>query len=281
VSDSQMSLAMGHGAMIEESPYGIESKKLVMWLFIIADAATFGALLFGYGYLRAGSPNWTRPFTFAPTIINGIVMTFVPLTSSLTMLGAVGAAKAGQREATGRWLGATIGLGVVFAALHLREWFKMFAEGWSPSANPEGGSVLFGASFFGITGLHLLHVIGGVVAMLAQTAADPTSTVPTLGASGAIAAVMGAFLTTYPRDRIRTVLFIGFFFTITFIPAFLLIGLWFVIQRFSAGTVAPNVQTSGGVAYLAHVGGFAFGLVTARLFEDPGRLEQERQRGAW
>lgn len=124
------------------------------------------------------------------------------------------------------------------------------------------------------------YLVGGVVAMLAQTAVDPTSAVPTLGASGAIAAVMGAFLTTYPRDRIRTALFIGFFFTITFIPAFLLIGLWFVIQLFSAGTVASNVQTSGGVAYLAHVGGFAFGLVTARLFEDPGRLEEERRRGA-
>jgi membrane associated rhomboid family serine protease len=125
------------------------------------------------------------------------------------------------------------------------------------------------------------YLIGGVVAMLAQVAAAPTSTVPTLGASGAIAAVMGAFLTTYPRDRIRTVLFIGFFFTVTFIPAFLLIGLWFVIQLFSAGTIT-NVQTSGGVAYMAHVGGIVFGVITARLFEDPRRLEQERGRPtAW
>ncbi|HLW47907.1 MAG TPA: rhomboid family intramembrane serine protease [bacterium] len=123
------------------------------------------------------------------------------------------------------------------------------------------------------------YLIGGVVAALAQVAADPTSTVPTLGASGAIAAVMGAFLTTYPRDRIRTVLFIGFFFTITFIPAFLLIGLWFVIQLFSAGTVASNVQTTGGVAYMAHVGGIVFGIVTARLFEDSGRLNEERGQG--
>ncbi len=69
-----------------------------MWLFIIADAATFGAILFGYGYLRAGSPDWTRPFDFTPTILNGMVMTLVLLTSSLTMLGAVGAAQAGQRE---------------------------------------------------------------------------------------------------------------------------------------------------------------------------------------
>ena len=57
---------MAHAA--EPSPFAIESKKLVMWLFIIADAATFGALLFGYGYLRVGSPDWVRPFAFSPTV---------------------------------------------------------------------------------------------------------------------------------------------------------------------------------------------------------------------
>ena len=62
MSQAEMSLAMDHGRRPEESPFGIESKKLVMWLFIIADGATFGALLFGYGYLRAGSPDWPRPF---------------------------------------------------------------------------------------------------------------------------------------------------------------------------------------------------------------------------
>jgi cytochrome c oxidase subunit 3 len=163
-------MALPHGAMLEESPFGIESKKLVMWLFIIADAATFGAILFGYGYLRVGSPTWTRPFAFSPTILNGLVMTVVLLTSSLTMLGAVGAARAGQRAASVKWLAATVGLGVLFAALHLREWFKMFAEGWSPSTNPDGGPALFGASFFSITGLHLLHVTAGVVAITAVAA---------------------------------------------------------------------------------------------------------------
>jgi cytochrome c oxidase subunit 3 len=136
-----------------------------MWLFIMADAATFGALLFGYGYLRAGSPDWTRPFAFSPTIINGMVMTAVLLTSSLTMLVAVRAAQAGRREVSVLWLGVTIALGVAFAALHLREWFKMLAEGWSLSKNPLGGSVLFGGTFFGITGLHMLHVVAGVVAI--------------------------------------------------------------------------------------------------------------------
>lgn len=161
-----MSVTLGHGAVLEESPFGIDSKKLVMWLFIVADAATFGVLLFGYGYLRVGSPAWIRPFSFIPTILNGMVMTAVLLTSSLTMLAAVGAAQAGRRTAAVRWLGATAMLGIVFAALHLREWFNLFAEGWSPSSNPMGGPVLFGGTFFGITGLHLLHVVCGVVAIL-------------------------------------------------------------------------------------------------------------------
>ena len=163
-----MSVALPHGGMLEDSPFGIESKKLVMWLFIIADAATFGALLFGYGYLRVGSPNWIRPFGFLPTILNGMVMTAVLLTSSLTMLAAVRAAQGGnaRRRESVRWLVVTALLGVVFAALHLREWFNLFAEGWSPSTNPMGGSVLFGGTFFGITGLHLLHVLCGVVAIL-------------------------------------------------------------------------------------------------------------------
>ncbi len=111
----------------------------------------------------------------------------------------------------------------------------------------------------------IFYVVGGLVAMLAQVAADPHSTVPNLGASGAIAAVMGAFLVTYPRDKIRTLLFIFIFGRITFIPAALLIGFWFLTQLFHAGAVA-QVQ-SGGVAYLAHVGGFIFGAVTGRLFE--------------
>jgi membrane associated rhomboid family serine protease len=116
----------------------------------------------------------------------------------------------------------------------------------------------------------VFYLVGGMVAMLAQVLADPHSTVPNLGASGAIAAVMGAFLVTYPRDQIRTLLFIFVFARIRFIPAALLIGFWFLIQLLHAGAVA-HVQT-GGVAYLAHVGGFIFGAATARLFEGSRRI---------
>lgn len=116
------------------------------------------------------------------------------------------------------------------------------------------------------------YLVGGVVAMLAQVAASPRSTIPNLGASGAIAAVMGGFLVTYPRDRMRSLLVIFMFVRITVIPAALLIGVWFLIQLLNAGAVA-NVQT-GGVAYLAHVGGFIFGAVTARWIEDPRRTSE-------
>ena len=119
----------------------------------------------------------------------------------------------------------------------------------------------------------VFYLMGGLVAMLAQVAAAPHSTVPNLGASGAIAAVMGAFIVTYPRDRIKSVLFIFVFARITFIPAALLIGFWFLTQLVHAGAVA-EVQT-GGVAYLAHIGGFVFGAVTARWFETSRRVVEE------
>ena len=116
----------------------------------------------------------------------------------------------------------------------------------------------------------IFYLLGGIAASLSQLAVDPHSTVPNLGASGAIAAVMGAFLVTYPRDRIRSLLFFGIFFRITYIPAMLLIGFWFVTQLFSAGAIveAPTTASqSGGVAYLAHIGGLTFGAIFARLFE--------------
>src|ERR1700722_17292207 len=115
------------------------------------------------------------------------------------------------------------------------------------------------------------YLLSGLVASVAQIAAGPTSTVPNLGASGAIAGVMGAFLITYPRDEIRTLLIIGWFIRLTVLPASLLIGLWFLIQLFSGIGSIARVQ-SGPAAYMAHVGGFIFGIVAARLFENRLRM---------
>jgi membrane associated rhomboid family serine protease len=112
----------------------------------------------------------------------------------------------------------------------------------------------------------LFYLLGGIAASFAQVAVAPSSTIPNLGASGAIAAVMGAFMITYPRDRIRTVLLLGWFIDITLIPAAVLVGLWFLLQLFSQLGAMTQVQ-SGGVAYMAHVGGFLFGMLFGRLFE--------------
>ena len=117
------------------------------------------------------------------------------------------------------------------------------------------------------------YLLSGLAASLAQTALMPSSTVPNLGASGAIAGVMGAFLVTYPHDRMRALLFFGWFIRITIIPAALLIGLWFLIQLFSQVGAVADVQSGGGVAYMAHVGGFIFGAVTGRIFEGFRRID--------
>jgi membrane associated rhomboid family serine protease len=108
------------------------------------------------------------------------------------------------------------------------------------------------------------YLLGGLAASAAQIVAAPGSTVPNLGASGAIAAVMGGFLVTYPRDRIRALLIIVIFIRVTYIPAALLIGVWFALQFVNLGSVAPQ---TGGVAYAAHVGGFIFGAVATRMFQ--------------
>jgi membrane associated rhomboid family serine protease len=120
----------------------------------------------------------------------------------------------------------------------------------------------------------VFYLVGGLVAMMAQVVADPSSSIPVLGASGAIAAVMGAFVVTFPRDRIRTVLFFLIFIRVTYIPAALVIGFWFLMQVLNVGSVA-EVRT-GGVAYLAHIVGFLFGVVFGRLLVDRQRLAYRR-----
>jgi membrane associated rhomboid family serine protease len=129
-------------------------------------------------------------------------------------------------------------------------------------------------------GFLVFYLGGGVVAMCAQVLGSPNSHVPCLGASGAIAAVMGAFIITFPRDRIRTLLWILIFFRVTYIPAVFLIGFWFITQLFQFGVVSSDVQT-GGVAYLAHIAGFLFGVVLARLFVDKKRVALLRNPYGW
>jgi membrane associated rhomboid family serine protease len=109
------------------------------------------------------------------------------------------------------------------------------------------------------------YLAGGVVALLAQTALEPDSMVPTIGASGAVAAVLGGYAVLYPRARVFTLVIIILFITVIELPALLVLGLWFVIQLlYGAAELAQPVGGAGGVAYFAHIGGFAFGMLLIR-----------------
>jgi len=165
VSQADLTMAGHSTSMITPPPFAIPTKKLAMWLFIIADTMTFAACLVAYGFLRAASPNWPTPFKFSPSIVNVMAMTFILVTSSLTMLIGLRHAKAGNKAAAFRWILITAAAGAIFALLHVREWLSMIDEGVTLFHNP-WGSGLFGAAFFSVTGLHLLHVTSGVIALL-------------------------------------------------------------------------------------------------------------------
>jgi cytochrome c oxidase subunit 3 len=145
------------------APFGMGSKKLGMWLFIVSDTLTFSVLLITYSYSRLANPDWPRPFPINPAIIYSTTMTVVLLASSLTMVMAVMAAQRGDRKKTVLWMVATMAGGLIFTGLHLREWLNLITkEGFTPWSSPEG-SPLFGATFFGITGLHMTHDMIGVI----------------------------------------------------------------------------------------------------------------------
>ncbi len=112
------------------------------------------------------------------------------------------------------------------------------------------------------------YLLAGLAAVYGQALLDTDSTIPTIGASGAVAGVLGAYALLHPRARVLTIIFIVFFFTFIEIPALLLLSIWFMLQFLPAfgQLVSPELSESGGVAYFAHVAGFAFGLAMIRLF---------------
>ena len=153
-------------------PYHVGHRKLGMWLFIMSDSLTFSALLMGYAYVRA-SNVWPEPFKFYPGIVFSSIMTLVLLSSSLTMVMAVSSSAKGRRSTASKWIVATAVLGATFIVLHLIEWKHLIDEGVRPFQLPQewlerwpGATPLFGATFFGITGMHMFHVFTGCIYLL-------------------------------------------------------------------------------------------------------------------
>src|SRR3954469_11395961 len=117
---------------------------------------------------------------------------------------------------------------------------------------------------FGHVGFLVFYLAGGVLAALSQVAIDPGSAIPTIGASGAIAAVLGAYFVLFPRARVTSLVFLGFFYQLIDVPAIIVLGFWFVLQVID-GLASLGVTQTGGVAVFAHIGGFVAGALAARI----------------
>jgi membrane associated rhomboid family serine protease len=125
----------------------------------------------------------------------------------------------------------------------------------------------------------VFYVLGGLAATALQVIVGPTSTVPNIGASGAIAAVLAGYLVLFPRARVVTVIFIIFFFTIVELPAMLFLGIWIIEQAvFGYLGLTNGGGSGGGVAYFAHIGGVIFGLLAIKLFASERRRRRQLER---
>jgi membrane associated rhomboid family serine protease len=125
----------------------------------------------------------------------------------------------------------------------------------------------------------LFYVLGGLAADAGQILTSPGSEVPSIGASGAVAGVLGGYLLLFPRARVVTVVFIIFFFTILELPAILFLGIWIIEQAlFAYFDLLQPQGGGGGVAYFAHIGGFVFGLAAIRLFASERRHRRQLER---
>jgi membrane associated rhomboid family serine protease len=114
----------------------------------------------------------------------------------------------------------------------------------------------------------LFYLLAGLIAVYAQSLLDTSATVPTIGASGAVAGVLGGYALLHPQARVLSLIFIVFFVTLIEVPAYVILGIWFVLQFIPAigQTAIPDIAGEGGVAYWAHLGGFVFGLAAIKLF---------------
>ncbi len=197
---------MSHAAVAEhdfglepaESPLTPESwGKLGMWVFLAADAMSFGGLLAGYGALRYGDPTWPRPSSILGIQLTA-VMTFLLICSSVTMVEALAAIRRGDRDRLERFLFLTILGGMIFLGLQAFEWNKLILhEGQSIGRNN------FGATFFILTGFHGCHVFGGVCFLSAILGRASR------GVSGAIVVAMVAALTTVGTLIVTSATFSG------------------------------------------------------------------------
>jgi membrane associated rhomboid family serine protease len=247
-----------------------ERTPWVTILLILANVLMY--FLFQHGTVTLGDPS-TRAY-----LANLIENASIPY--ELTHWGQHCVLAGGQRIACG-----TIPNPHGYAPTWATPFLSMFMHGGLLHL---GGNMLFLWIFgnnvedsMGRARFVVFYVLGGLAATALQVAVSPSSPVPNIGASGAIAAVLAGYLLLFPRARVVTFVFIIFFFTILELPAIFFLGVWIVEQVvFGAlGLAQPAGSGGGGVAYFAHIGGFVFGLLTVKLFAFEQRRQHALRRG--
>jgi membrane associated rhomboid family serine protease len=237
--------------------------------------------------LRDENPTLgASPATFAIIGVNIAAWIFVQglgsepaLARSLCELGAIpgallGSVPVGSSVSLGPGLACVVGKGgwhtVITSMFMHGGWFHILGNLWFLSLFGDNVEDAMGPVRFTV-----FYLLCGIAAALAHIASSPDSAVPVVGASGAIGGVMGAYAVLYPRAPVHMLVTLGFYFTRIVVPAYLMLGYWFLLQILGG---LPSLHGAGsGVAFWAHVGGFAAGIALLPVFRDPARVEAHRR----
>lgn len=209
-------------------------------------------------------------------------------TATIAFAYELGITETGGDDALGRFIQQWGAVPAdVSAAIAAGDWFGTASLGVLTSIFLHGGWLhlignmlylwIFGNNIedrFGRIGFILFYLAGGIAAALAQVAIDPTSEIPMIGASGAIAAVLGAYLVLFPRARVMSLVFLGFFYQLIEVRAVIVLGFWFVLQLIDGLTSLGIPEAEGGIAFFAHIGGFVAGMavgLVVRAASPPAR----------
>jgi len=233
--------------------------------------------------------------TSTPAIVTGIVMGLTvavwgfvqgfgtpgPLAESICRYGVIPAELLGRAEPG---MQVPLGGGYVCSLGDSPAWLTLLTSifmhgGWFHLIGNMWFLWVFGNNIEDVMGhgrFVVFYLVTGVAAALAQAVAQPGSPVPMVGASGAISGVMGAYIVLFPRVRVHTLLFLGFFVTRFEVSAAMMLGYWFLLQILGGLPSLARAGSGGGVAFLAHAGGFVAGAVLIKLFAKPERLRAKR-----
>lgn len=210
--------------------------------------------------IRDDNPHFTAPFATCG-LIGANVLAWV-LLQGLGTEPALSASVGGLGFVPGNVLGGDGGWHTVLTSMFLHGgWMHLVGNLWFLWIFGNNVEDAMGHARFVV-----FYLLCGVAAALLQAAFDTDSAIPMVGASGAIGGVMGAYVMMYPRVHVHLFLFLGFYATTIAVPAFFMLGYWFLLQLLS-GTMAVGAQ-GGGVAFWAHVGGFAAGVVLSFVFRN-------------